>query len=461
MIASIIRQNGGIIDVSDFFGFGSIKGAAKECARVLEFDLLRSDIDFYFPKFEFSLGDSIELKSNDGDQIFKGVIWERSLNDNEPGMGIVAYDKAIYLNKNDSKKQVFTKISAGAVTGEILADLGLDAGDLAEGVEGNYNGRGMNAYDIIMLAYTKAHKKIGKDYKLVAQGDKIHVFESGDRHPVVLEDLDSAVVGKLINVSFRENLDDLINKVDQVEEGEDDELKEAIEEDKKSQNQHGVMQRLVRGEDISGELKGVNQEIEVECIGDWDMITGKSIYLKSSIVEGEFYIIEDEHVLDDGIYEYNNPLAHVVKLKLSSEFEMDEREEGQSGPSASGPVYKDVAGMLEAGKSKIGRPYIWGAAGPNAFDCSGFISWAGIQAGFMPSGARLTSGNMSSKYVHKVSWSDLRPGDILHFSGSPGHVAFYAGNGKTLESTSGGVQMKNFNPARPGRYRNVYRFNKA
>lgn len=117
--------------------------------------------------------------------------------------------------------------------------------------------------------------------------------------------------------------------------------------------------------------------------------------------------------------------------------------------------------MLETGQTQIGKPYKWGADGPNAFDCSGFVSWLGRQAGLLPQGARITTGNMDPRYVHQISWADLQPGDILHFrNGGEGHVAFYAGNGQTLESNTGGVQMKNFNPDNPGKYTNVYRFNK-
>lgn len=125
---------------------------------------------------------------------------------------------------------------------------------------------------------------------------------------------------------------------------------------------------------------------------------------------------------------------------------------------------------IEIGKTKIGSRYKWGHAGPNTFDCSGFVSWCAIQAGLMPPGSRITSGNMNPRYVHKVSWSEIRPGDIVHFSGSPGHVAYYIGDGKVLEcggTTSmrgnlgySGVGITSLN-GRRHKFKNVYRFNKS
>lgn len=453
----IIKASGETINISDFMGFPHIRGASKECARVLEVPILRSDVDGYYPKIDINLGDTIQLLEDEED-VFKGVIWERELTDNSVEMNILAYDKSIYLNKNEPAEQVYTNMTPEAVTSQILGDMGLQAGSLASGETDNYNGRGMKAYDLIMHSYTKSSKKNKKKYKLVAKGDEIHVFESGEKHPIVLEELNEAIPGKLLNVSYRESLDDLVNKVEVIEE-KDKDKKEITEENTQSQNQHGVITKLIKGDeaDIAGQMKDVKREIDVECIGDFDMITGKSIYIKSPIIEGEFYITSDEHEITDA--------THIAKLTLSTEFEMDEREEGQtenSDEKSDENVSADVSGMLSAGKSKLGSPYVWGAAGPNAFDCSGFISWTAIQNGLMPNGARITSGNMSSSYVHKVGWNDLQVGDILHFSGNPGHVAFYAGNGKTLESTgSQGVVMNNFNPNNRGKYKNVYRFNKV
>lgn len=466
MKVMLIKNGGDIIDVTQITGEFKIKGAAKECSRTLDLPLLRK-VDYYTPDIKAELGDIIDIvdeKDGEIEKIFKGVVWEIELEDNSAEQQLTVYDYAVYLNKSHPKTSVYTNKTASEVSAAIIKEMGLKSGKLAEGVKESYNGRDMTAYDLIMHAYTKANKKNQKKYKLVAKGDEIHVIESGKRHPLVLEELSEAVPGKLLSTSYRQSLDDMVNKVAVVDEKKKDEKKEK-DEKKKSQDQYGVVQKVIRGEkaDIKGTMKDAKIEASVEVIADWDMITGINVELKSSVLEGEFYIISDEHTYFDGI--------HKAHLTLSTEFEMDTKDEGGSksedGDDSALPS-GTVGSMISAGKSKIGSHYKWGHTGPNTFDCSGFVSWCAIQAGLMPPGSRLTSGSMPAKYVHKVSWNEIRPGDVVHYRGSPGHVAIYVGNGQVLEcgGTSSskigysGVAITPMN-ARNHKFKNVYRFNKS
>ncbi|WP_040795365.1 C40 family peptidase [Nocardia higoensis] len=91
---------------------------------------------------------------------------------------------------------------------------------------------------------------------------------------------------------------------------------------------------------------------------------------------------------------------------------------------------------LDAALSKVGSPYVYGAAGPNAFDCSGLVQWAYRQAGKeLPrtSGAQLAAGT-------PVSIDDLRPGDMVSFYGG-GHSGLYAGNGNVVHAATAGTPV--------------------
>ena len=464
MKVMLIKNGGDIIDVTQITGEFKIKGAAKECSRTLDLPLLRK-VDYYTPDIKAELGDIIDIvdeKDGEIEKIFKGVVWEIELEDNSPEQQLTVYDYAVYLNKSHPKTSVYTDKTAGEVSAAIIKEMGLKPGKLAEGVKESYNGRDMTAYDLIMHAYTKANKKNEKKYKLVAKGDEIHVMESGKRHPIVLEELSEVVPGKLLSTSYRQSLDDMVNKVEVVDEKKKDEKKEK-DEKKKSQDQYGVVQKVIRGEkaDIKGTMKDAKIEASVEVIADWDMITGMNVELKSSVLQGEFYIIGDEHTYFDGI--------HKAHLTLSTEFEMDTKDEGGSksedGDDTALPS-GTVGSMISAGKGKIGSHYKWGHAGPNTFDCSRFVSWCAIQAGLMPAGSRITSGTMPGKYTHKVPWGSKQPGDVLQFFGNPGHVGIYLGGGKVLECGGNsrgqlgysGVAITDLSKAR---FKNCYRFNKA
>ena len=93
---------------------------------------------------------------------------------------------------------------------------------------------------------------------------------------------------------------------------------------------------------------------------------------------------------------------------------------------------------LEMAKTKLGKPYVWGADGPNAFDCSGLMKWAFEQVGKeLP-----RSSSAQSDVGQDVSKSDLKPGDVVFFYSPVSHVGIYAGNGKILHASTEGEPVK-------------------
>ncbi|GAA4872269.1 NlpC/P60 family protein [Pseudonocardia benzenivorans] len=96
------------------------------------------------------------------------------------------------------------------------------------------------------------------------------------------------------------------------------------------------------------------------------------------------------------------------------------------------------ARALAMAATKLGRPYVWGAAGPNSFDCSGLTSWAFARIGVtLPrsSSAQATVGT-------PVSWNDLQPGDLVFFYKPVSHVGIYAGGGKMIDAPETGDVVK-------------------
>ncbi|MET7461441.1 C40 family peptidase [Nonomuraea sp. NPDC005501] len=99
---------------------------------------------------------------------------------------------------------------------------------------------------------------------------------------------------------------------------------------------------------------------------------------------------------------------------------------------------------LRAAASKLGRPYVWGAEGPDTFDCSGLVQWAYAQAGVrMP---RVTH----QQWVTgpQVPLSQAQPGDLIFWRSDPtnpgyiSHVAIYWGNGKMIQAPRTGDVVK-------------------
>ena len=102
-----------------------------------------------------------------------------------------------------------------------------------------------------------------------------------------------------------------------------------------------------------------------------------------------------------------------------------------------------VTPVLDKAATGLGRPYSLGAAGPRAFDCSGFTRWAWQAAGVeLPhySGAQWTQ-------TDHIAVHDLQPGDIVFFwgpgeRGDPGHVGLYVGDGQMIHAPGTGRSVR-------------------
>ncbi|WP_420098985.1 NlpC/P60 family protein [Corynebacterium sp.] len=113
---------------------------------------------------------------------------------------------------------------------------------------------------------------------------------------------------------------------------------------------------------------------------------------------------------------------------------------GSDAPAAASSVGQKIA---DAAMSKQGAPYSWGAAGPNAFDCSGLTSWAHQQVG---KSIPRTSGDQAASGT-PVSIDALQPGDVVSYYSGASHVAIYIGDGKIVHALNEGspVQVNDLN----------------
>jgi cell wall-associated NlpC family hydrolase len=114
-------------------------------------------------------------------------------------------------------------------------------------------------------------------------------------------------------------------------------------------------------------------------------------------------------------------------------------------PSVSGLVtLTQVRTMLSAALSRVGMPYVWGAAGPASFDCSGLVKWSFAQAGvLMP---RVAADQAMTGPA--VAVKNLQPGDLLFYHTDPtapgyiSHVAIYLGGGRMIQAPQPGENVE-------------------
>lgn len=103
-----------------------------------------------------------------------------------------------------------------------------------------------------------------------------------------------------------------------------------------------------------------------------------------------------------------------------------------NGGTTSGSSSSYVPGdAVSRAQSALGKPYVWGAVGPDAFDCSGLV-------GFCLTG-KYKRTYTSSSFAGLPEVSDPRPGDVCY---RPGHVGLYVGNGQMIHAPHTGSVVK-------------------
>jgi cell wall-associated NlpC family hydrolase len=104
------------------------------------------------------------------------------------------------------------------------------------------------------------------------------------------------------------------------------------------------------------------------------------------------------------------------------------------GPPASGRA----ADALAAARQALGRPYVWGANGPLAFDCSGLMQWAYARAGV----ALPRTSQEQRNAGRRVPLSQARPGDLVTYRADASHVAMYIGAGRVIHAPHPGAPVR-------------------
>jgi hypothetical protein len=98
------------------------------------------------------------------------------------------------------------------------------------------------------------------------------------------------------------------------------------------------------------------------------------------------------------------------------------------------------ASIVEYAYNFLGRPYVWGASGPNSFDCSGLTAYVFGKFGY-------SLGHYTGEQYRmgtSVSRADLQMGDLVFFNttGAHSHVGIYIGNGSFIHAPSTGDVVK-------------------
>jgi cell wall-associated NlpC family hydrolase len=146
------------------------------------------------------------------------------------------------------------------------------------------------------------------------------------------------------------------------------------------------------------------------------------------------------HHLRDLKASLSRAYAALQDARAAARAEAEKAQQAQQAEQATGPaVSGGAAGAVAYAMAQVGDAYVYGAAGPDAYDCSGLTMAAWGAAGVaLPhsSGAQMGSGT-------PVSIDALQPGDLVFYYSPVSHVAMYIGNGQIVHAAnpSSGVMV--------------------
>lgn len=136
--------------------------------------------------------------------------------------------------------------------------------------------------------------------------------------------------------------------------------------------------------------------------------------------------------LRSALYAYNHSWAYVDKVLAY----------------AAGYGYAHASSIparaVDLVRSKVGAPYVWGASGPDSFDCSGLIVWVYSQLGVIPP----RTAQQQYDWASPVDAAGIQPGDLLFYENTYAsseritHVTIYVGGGNMITAPSAGDFVK-------------------
>jgi cell wall-associated NlpC family hydrolase len=138
---------------------------------------------------------------------------------------------------------------------------------------------------------------------------------------------------------------------------------------------------------------------------------------------------------------FNRLTAQEKQAALAGETDRASRSADRTALPPAGPSVAPSQAAQTAVNTALaqrGKPYVWGAAGPESFDCSGLTQYAYAAAGVsLPH-----SSAMQARMGRAVTMSQLAPGDLVFYYSPISHVGIYIGNGQIVNAPTSGDVVK-------------------
>lgn len=288
-------------------------------------------------------------------------------------------------------------------------------------------------------------KRLRELYKSGGQGSYITLLFSAESFSDLISKIDSA--SRLINID-KKIVKDLTDKQEELDEkvvslqDKSNEIAKLTEEtnkalaefeDKKKEQEELIATVKEEQSKFDAEYLSVAErslvDPQLSILGSSDDLES----LKSAI--SQLRSIRDNQLKSPTVIEEVNNAIESAKVKVE---ELQAQQAAANIPNRGSSSSATGNAIVDFAYTLIGKPYVYGAEGPNAFDCSGFTSYvyrhaAGVEI------SRTTWTQYGQGVA--VSYGELQPGDLV-FTYDLGHVGIYVGGGQYIHAPQPGEGVK-------------------
>ena len=322
MKIKLIKDTGVIYDISGACARIIWKGSASEASRSVDFDYINAPYDNTVNLPSIATGDYISLEDTKEGEIFFGQIFGVEKSSQTGTITFTAYDMMKHLLESTGQYN-FKNLTAEAIASQACADIQVPIRHLhPTGVNiASMICDKMKMYDIVMAAYTKAHKITGDKYfaMIYKRGLGVYKTEWAVKGFTLSED------SNIYASSISERMDDIKNKVLIF----DDKGKQVGEvKDDGSIKKFGIFQEIYSKEEGIDATTGAKnllkvkptQAIKISAIGDINCLSCYFVEVKDTAtgLSGKYWIASDSHAFENG--------THKMELELKFDSLMDTKD---------------------------------------------------------------------------------------------------------------------------------------
>lgn len=322
MVIKLIKDTGAIYDISGACSRIIWKGSASEASRSVDFDYINAPYDKTVNLPSIATGDYISLENSKEGEIFFGQIFGVEKSSQTGTITFTAYDMMKHLLESTGQYN-FKNLTAEAIASQVCADIQVPIRHLhPTGVNiASMICDKMKMYDIVMAAYTKAHKITGDKYfaMIYKRGLGVYKTEWAVKGFTLSED------SNIYASSISERMDDIKNKVLIF----DDKGKQVGEvKDDGSIKKFGIFQEIYSKEEGIDPTTGAKnllkikptQAIKISAIGDINCLSCYFVEVKDTAtgLSGKYWVASDSHTFENGV--------HKMELELRFDSLMDTKD---------------------------------------------------------------------------------------------------------------------------------------